>query len=619
MKNMFKFPTILFCLLTIFSCGQEPAFQTISMSGTVSGDVIANHPGKEVMLIVVKGENVMDLTNADLSDLSASMDEIIEYVSVDRQTLSFDIDLTEKDVAVGDEVAIIAFVDVNDKSSIPFPNKGDFLGFYLGEESINTMKFTYTLHDGKNTGIDIPITREIFDFDATIEGTISGSEMGDVTLVAYAGSTNIEMLDLDMSNLDSDDLNFDDFLGFSQFKKTEEIQSFTLEILPMLPIGKKIPLEDVTIFAIVDTNGNGTPDSGDRIAYIPDENNYPSTITINEGIQKNQHLELLFTIPTPSGYSIPLLGTIEMPDGEYFHKNSPPLYLVVVPMGDLDISALSDFSDISSLISGDDGMKIYPTQIKSSLPPDSGQRFVNFNLDLSRSSFVGGDNVLVAALWDMDNAGDAMPLPTNGDRFGFYVNKDTFQFSITLANEGEATENRIPSLGSDSFKLNRVWYEHDASILYRFAENQPANLNYQMGDKILVAAIQKGGLPLDDVLEARKNPTMDIDYVLGFQQIEIQSNTFNNSFTMNLWPILLEGLVTGPGFHVEDVVLIAVLGMEDLDLSFDGNYTIGHYYKTMGNTNIPTVLPMYFEITDYPGGPDFIPERGIRFFNILKF
>ena len=77
--------------------------------------------------------------------------------------------------AAGDEIAIVALLDLDSKGGFPNPTAGDYLGFYLDKDALS---LSYVLSDGKNTGADIDINRKTFSFDAEISGTITGDESG---------------------------------------------------------------------------------------------------------------------------------------------------------------------------------------------------------------------------------------------------------------------------------------------------------------------------------------------------------------------------------------------------------------------------------------------------------
>ncbi|MEZ4605164.1 MAG: hypothetical protein R2861_17670, partial [Desulfobacterales bacterium] len=85
---------------------------------------------------------------------------------------------------------------------------------------------------------EIDISREVFDYEASISGTILGDDAGAVTLVAYCG---------DIESSDFTTLDFNDVVGFTTITKGNTPLGYTLDILPY---GKNAPIENVQIFAL---------------------------------------------------------------------------------------------------------------------------------------------------------------------------------------------------------------------------------------------------------------------------------------------------------------------------------------------------------------------------------
>ncbi|MBN2282695.1 MAG: hypothetical protein JXO48_02280, partial [Deltaproteobacteria bacterium] len=161
-----------------------------ALTGTVNIETIKDR---------VRGPILVAITNTDdlIQIEEKPGDVIITTVRVDESDHSFSMDLVDTGLAAGDKVAIFAFVDNNNERGVPYPDPGDFVGIYAPEGKIT---FLYTLHGGVNEGIEIDITREVYDFDASVSGTVRSVETGEVTLVAYAG----EITSSDFSSLDFD-------------------------------------------------------------------------------------------------------------------------------------------------------------------------------------------------------------------------------------------------------------------------------------------------------------------------------------------------------------------------------------------------------------------------------
>ena len=136
---------------------------------------------------------------------------------------------------------------------------------------------------------------------------------------------------------------------------------------------------------------------------------------------------------------------MEMPEGEYFHQDSPPLYLILASADSL--SALSSFSSFSLFSSDVLGLVKYFSKITSTLPADQGVSSVDFQVDLSNTPLMAGDEIMVAAFWDKDHV-KGFPKPTEGDRFGFYNNKEDFTFSMILKDRKEFSAHQYKTCDS---------------------------------------------------------------------------------------------------------------------------------------------------------------------------
>ena len=97
---------------------------------------------------------------------------------------SFFLDLTDTGLSAGDEVIVIGFWDTDYNSVFPELSVGDVLGVYAEPGRITP---AIELAEGGNTGIELTINREVFDFEASVSGEILGDDTGAVTLVGVCG------------------------------------------------------------------------------------------------------------------------------------------------------------------------------------------------------------------------------------------------------------------------------------------------------------------------------------------------------------------------------------------------------------------------------------------------
>nr|MDA3896244.1 hypothetical protein [Desulfobacteraceae bacterium] len=236
---------IFAAVLGILGCGDESNDPGLFLSGTYS--LLGDGQSMDSPVLVV-------LTNSIDADLLENnpRDVVIEYMVADKSNNTFRMDLSSKNISLEDDVFLIAFADNNYTGAVPFPDTGDLIGVYAQTGRISP---AIRLKPGENDGFHIDINREVFDYEASISGTILGEDVGDVTLVAYAG-------DIDSSDFTA--IDFDEVIGFTTVNKKDASLDYTLNILPY---GKNVPIENVQVFALLDANNSETVDAGDRIGF----------------------------------------------------------------------------------------------------------------------------------------------------------------------------------------------------------------------------------------------------------------------------------------------------------------------------------------------------------------
>lgn len=494
------------------------------------------------------------------------------FEKIGKGATHFKIDLSSTDLVPGDEVMVVALLDKDNRGGFPNPTDGDYLGFYLDTD---TLSLTYPLADGENIGINIDVDREVFSFEAEIQGRVEGDQEGDILLIAYAGELN---------SLDFNELDYSKVIGYQEYTKTSEPLSYFMSILPY---GVDVPIENMYVFAFLDKNGNGKPDMGDMIGYpVDSESNMPELVSVTaEGIKTGINIEMSYTIPEPSGYDMSLSGRFEKPSG--YTGSSGPVFIVVTMADNID--AIFD-DPISS--------------IKAFQKLTKGEN--SFDIDLSETDLVPGDDVMVLALWDKNYKG-GFPNPDAGDLAGFYLNREEFLISVTLQ-EGI---NTIQPEGEYDFNINRILYDTEASVSFEFHDGDlPARLDdngdgdkLDPGDKILLVLIQEMGLNNGRLIT---NPNMDIeiDYVIGMETITVNAD---NLYSVNVLPAIFEDIEVNN--FIDDVYILAILDENDNGTPDEGEY-IGYYWRSWWDT-----LFLYQPATvDLNSGANRL-SRSVRFTN----
>ena len=499
----------------------------IVLSGQVDASAI---PGSERRgPIFVAAAKTADMEQLENDPESVVVD--IKPVDADNR---YRMDVSLLGMSPGETVHLIAFID-NNFSDSPALDTGDFLGFYLPPESFDT---AYTLRAGQNRNLDIAITREVFDFDAEIGGTVVcdggavACENGhDLTIVAYAEPITSS----DFTGLDPDGV-----IGF----KTYEDVSFPLDYtLPILPYGYDVPIENVHVMAFLDADDDGAAGPNDIVGYHADENGMPAPVTITDGMTAattDVGISMSTTLPQPGGYNMWVTGSIEPPEG--YDEDAPPIYIIITDeqdgLSEPDMSAIRYFQML-----------------------DAGA--IDFDIDLSGTALAPGDRVTILALWDQDFNGFPVLTPVV-DLLGIYMNTGSFAFGIAL----ETGDNIVdPSQEGESFAVNRRYYDHNASVFFRI----DCNGNCGTGDDLIFGAITSQGV--------NGGNTFDLDYIVGLDTGVVQADA-NYWYEMDFLKILrsqagVHPNPSDPSFPDGDFSMDAVYLFAVVDSNGDGQPDTG--------------------------------------------
>ncbi|MDY6932589.1 MAG: hypothetical protein SVZ03_00025 [Spirochaetota bacterium] len=431
------------------------------------------------------------------------------------QSIEFNILLSETDLREGDEISIGSIWDMDYSGGLPFPTQGDYIGFYIDSFTISP---TYKLQNHENSDINIHVNRMIYSFESKIEGTCFGCDTGELTIIAYAGEI------YSFNFMDALDFNY--IIGYQ--KKAIDL-AYSNYSLGILPYGYDVPIQNVYLLAMLDKNGNGICDAGDMIGYhTVESNNLPSLLTVDDGLISNKHINMTMEIAEPSGYEIPIIGSLEIPEGEVYDEDSDPLYLI--------IAKTNYFGDIF-----DDPVNVikYFQRIK---PPERGIQIIGFNIDLSQTDLQAGDDIIVSGIWDKDLI-SGFPFPTEGDYVGFYINYNAFSPTYRLQNDMNDEIN---------IKVNRSVYGFDSTISGTVEGGDAGELT------IIAYALDINLLNLDFI---------NVDNIIAYQKIE--KGVLDQNYTLEIFPY-------GRNVPIANVLLIAFLDINRNGF-FDGGDYIGYH------------------------------------------
>jgi len=525
-----------------------------------------------VFIIVSDSNGASNLLSSPLASLKT-------YYQVPAGQKTFDVDLSQTDLTAGEDITIFALWDRDfdmDAGGFPVMNQGDMIGYYIDDDSLS---MNYTLQSLENPPVTIAVDKTHYGTQASVQGTVNGTESGRVLLIAYTGEIN----SLDMTQIDTDKI-----VAYQSFTKGASSLTYELEILPFYTL----PLENVTLFAILDRNNNGSPDAGDGLGFYADnEYGIPSMITVPAagvtGININFVMDITDT-PDPGGEPMRLIGDFEAPDG--YDENSPPIFLLVTESSSMNIL---DNLFTSLLYYG-------------KLEPGS----THFDIDLAATGLQpdDGTEIMVIAIWDRNYDGGFV-YPDAGDKIGYCQNKENMKFSFPVT----AGDNVIPQSGWD-FRINRTIHDHDARLVFVFNEGVLpfADVN---GKNVIMVAVQGGGISTDLLNFFQID---DIDYVIGLQTVTALDADGDGSFAseyiyMDIFPFIFDEITVGDNFRIDNVYLIGILDVNGNGLIDDGE-NIGYYWTTiMFNTIYFPAEVTRFDGKSYIENRDNVLKKSVRF------
>ncbi|MFW5989072.1 MAG: hypothetical protein ACOCPQ_02440, partial [Desulfosudaceae bacterium] len=541
--------------------------QTISDSAgadlKVSGRVTLPYGGRNTSgrpVVVAVGE-----TDA-MSGEGGGFSSLDYFKTIPPGRTSFELDLSGTGRQPGDEVVVTALWDKDYGGCFPDVTPGDMVGFY---SDFDSRRFSLSLEEGGNTGLVIDINREVFDFEAEIGGTIHGDNYEfdggghEVTIVAYAGR---------FTSSNFDDLDPDGIIGYKTYSSAAFPLDYTLTILPY---GHDVPIENAHLAVFVDTDDDGQIGAGDIIGYHAlDAGSMPAPIAVTDGLTPaaaDFDIYLMTALPPESpGHNISIRGNIERPAG--YGVDSEPVFIIVSEEQKAGSTVDMDFSSLKYF------ERVTPAGA------------VDFDIDLSSTSLEPGDRVSVMALWDKDFNGFPVLTPQpEGDLIGIFMNKQGRTPSLSI----ELAEGVNPIMPDDTweFKLNKRYYDHNASLLFQIENYSPllGREFFHPGDQLIVVALTGQGVNEGDGF---RNPlfgtnVIDPEYIVGYDIMEVQEDP-DYWYGLDIWKIIRDGNwiinpapLPGERF-LGDVYLFAVVDEDGDGLPADGD-AVGFY---------PNLLPL---------------------------
>lgn len=263
----------------------EPQTQDppLTLSGTFDAPVgYSSDPNsKPIFIVVAKGSDPNEVF-ANIQNLNT---QTFDFIRVEQGQNTFALTLSRSKFTPGDTVFVIALWDRDFASGLPNATEGDTLGFV-----VNKSTFTYAipLQEGENTiiknnnqyyvngngGYTFALDRTVYNHNAVIRFKL---QQGDATNTQFANGTKVicvavyETLEIDMDKIIA--------VAYVRIAHDEGSKITGYYSLPIMPaLHQSIPatqdgqlyIDNVWVLAVLDSNGNGKPDSGERIGFYWD-------------------------------------------------------------------------------------------------------------------------------------------------------------------------------------------------------------------------------------------------------------------------------------------------------------------------------------------------------------
>ncbi len=488
---------------------------TLAGSVSVPSGYTTDVSSKPVFIIVARADNPDDILNDTMSSVKY-------FAKLPQGSKTFDLDLSSVGIAPGDRVMIIALWDRDYVSGFPSISEGDMLGYYM--DGVN-YTYEYKIAAGVNTPVALNINRTYKTNDATVTGTLLGSESGDVMIIAYTGEFN---------SLDAK-LDTDKIIGYKKVTKGMTPLDYSMEILPTVTL----PVQKVYIIAVLDRDGDGIADSGDRLGFYTggSTSGVPSLVTLNDAVNSGFNIEFAmdYAQGTIGSVSITLSGTVSVPSAYTADESTKPVYIIVAKADGIDSILTNTMSSVKYFVK---------------LPQGS----TTFDLDLSGTGLVPGDRVMIIALWDRDYV-SGFPSVSDGDMLGYYMDSVNYTYEYKIA----AGVNTPVVLN-----INRTYKTNDASV-------SGTLLGTESGNVMIIAYTGEFN---------SLNATLDTDKIIGYKKV-----------TKGITPLdYMMDILPTTTFPVQNVYIIAVLDLNSNGIPDNGD-RIG-YYSSAGRPGIPSAVTL---------------------------
>ena len=240
---------------------------------------------KPLSIIVVKGTdpNTVFENLKYLENFSG-----FAFQTLPAESASYDITLPRTDFAPGDNVFVIALWDKDFTSGLPKATQNDMTGFLQNKGSF---EYSIKLQDNDNnivktaseytvngtSGYSFAVDRKMYEHDARIKFKL---EKGSLTDAEFANGNRVIITALWETGTVSTgyEITMDKIIASVNVSISHDIGASTTDwyTMPVIPAlfkdipamsGNDLMINNVWILAVLDSNGNGKPDTGEKIGF----------------------------------------------------------------------------------------------------------------------------------------------------------------------------------------------------------------------------------------------------------------------------------------------------------------------------------------------------------------
>ncbi len=259
--------------------GQPP----LRITGSFTAPAGYEAGDKPVFIIAAKGSD----PNEVFENIKNLNTEEFAFIKVDTGATEFDLNLPRNKFTAGDEIFLFALWDKDYTSGLPNSTEGDMLGMVQNKDNFS---YTVTLQEFDNTltpdgsggynfngngGYSFDIDRNYYSHDAALrvrleKGALNDSEFANGARVILTAFYETESVGTGYT------IEMDSIIASTSVTLQRDGDYSVYYRMPLMPAiykdipvetGEDISIDNVYIFAVLDSNGNGKPDEGEKIGF----------------------------------------------------------------------------------------------------------------------------------------------------------------------------------------------------------------------------------------------------------------------------------------------------------------------------------------------------------------